>query len=78
MIEAKPRQLWCQKCEKWFDRDMVAVMNISRKGWLRFDHSKGEAGEAMVQEPSKEVVILRVDASKSISKRTNLTCPQKI
>ncbi|HVB12866.1 MAG TPA: transposase [Nitrososphaerales archaeon] len=67
---SKPRQLWCQKCEKWFDRDMVAVMNISRRGWLKFDHSpqKGDAGEAMVQEPSKEAVILRVDASKSISK----------
>jgi len=72
---AKSRQLWCQKCEKWFDRDQVAVMNISRKGWLRFDHSKGEAVEAMVQEPSKEVVILRVDASKSIPMRTSLTCP---
>ena len=53
---ARARQLWCQKCEKWFDRDLVAVMNISRRGWLRFDHSsnKGGAGEAMVQEPSKE------------------------
>jgi putative transposase len=67
---AKPRELWCHKCQKWFDRDLVAVMNISRKGWLKFDHSpqKGEACETMVQEPSKEVVILRVDASKSISK----------
>ena len=63
---AKPRQLWCQKCGKWFDRDLVAVMTISSKGWLRFDHSKGEAGEAMVQEPSKEAVIMRADASKSI------------
>jgi putative transposase len=24
------RQLWCQKCERWDDRDLVAVMNIIR------------------------------------------------
>jgi putative transposase len=72
------RKLWCQKCGKWFDRDMVAVMNISNKGWLMFDHSKGEAGEAMVQESNREVAILRVDVSKSIPKRTSLTCLQKI
>jgi hypothetical protein len=41
-------------------------MNISHRGWLRFVQSdeKGEAGEAMVQESNKEVVILKVDASK--------------
>jgi hypothetical protein len=39
-------------------------MNISYKGWLRFRQSKGEAGEAMVQEPHKEGVLLKVDASK--------------
>jgi putative transposase len=59
------RELWCNKCGKWRDRDVVAVMNISRKGWLRFRQSlKGEAGEAMVQEPRKEGVLLKVDASK--------------
>lgn len=58
------RQLWCQKCKKWKDRDVVAVMNISYRGWLRFRQSKGEAGEAMVQEPRTEGVILQVDASK--------------
>ena len=36
------RQLWCKKCGKWFDRDTVAVMNISRKGWVRFAHSSKE------------------------------------
>jgi putative transposase len=35
------RQLWCQKCERWEDRDLVAVMNISRRAWLRFGHAKG-------------------------------------
>jgi len=60
------RELWCEKCRRCLDRDVVAVMNISYKGWLRFDHSEGEAGEAMVQEPKSkgDVVILKVDASK--------------
>jgi hypothetical protein len=39
-------------------------MNISYRGWLRFRQSKGEAGEAMVQEPREEGVLLKVDASK--------------
>ena len=52
-------------------------MNISCKGWLRFDHSKGEAGEAMVQESNKGVVILEVDASKSISNGKSLTRPRR-
>ncbi|MGA2875106.1 MAG: transposase [Nitrososphaerales archaeon] len=64
----KKRQLWCGKCKKWEDRDGVAVMNISRRGWLRFRQSKGEASDAMVQEPRKEGVILQVDASKLSSR----------
>ncbi len=40
-------------------------MNISRKGWLRFrQSSKGEADQAVVQEPEKTTAILKVDASK--------------
>jgi putative transposase len=58
------RQLWCKKCEKWFYRDYVAVMNISRMRWVRFAHSKGIGIEAMVQEPEKTTVILRVDPMK--------------
>ncbi len=64
------RQLWCKVCKRWWDRDVAAVLNISRRGWLRFDHSKGEAGEAVRGNPQeegsswKEPVILRVDASK--------------
>ena len=57
------RDLWCDKCERWFDRDMVAVMNISRRGWVRFAQLKGEAGEAM-RGNLTQTVILRVDASK--------------
>ena len=64
---ARKRQLWCEKCKKWSDRDVVAVMNISYRGWLRFSQSKGEAREAMVQEPRNEGVLLQVDASKLMS-----------
>ncbi len=61
------RQLWCDVCKRWRDRDLVAVLNISRRGWLRFDHSpkEGGAAEAMKRNPDvdAEPVILRVDAS---------------
>ena len=60
----RKRELWCDECKKWKDRDVVAVMNISYRGWLRFRQSKGGAVEAMVQEPRKEGAILKVDASK--------------
>ena len=71
------RELWCGKCRKWRDRDLIAVMNISYRGWLRFRQSKGEAGEAMVQEPREEGVLLRVDASKlsRCNRVTELTAP---
>ncbi len=63
------RQLWCEVCKRWRDRDLVAVLNISRRGWLRFDRSskEGEAGEAVRGNLGHygEPVILRVDASKS-------------
>jgi putative transposase len=65
------RQLWCVKCKKWSDRDVVAVMNISYRGWLRFSQSKGEAFEAMVQERGGSMVplLLKVDASKLSSRQ---------
>ncbi|MDA4135852.1 MAG: transposase [Thaumarchaeota archaeon] len=62
------RQLWCEGCKRWDDRDLVAVMNISRRGWVRFAQSQGqgEAGEAVKGDPEggRPQVILRVDASK--------------
>jgi len=61
---AHKRQLWCNVCKRWLDRDVIVVMNISYRGWLRFRQSKGEAGEAMIQEPEKTTAILQVDASK--------------
>jgi putative transposase len=68
---AHKRQLWCQKCKRWFDRDVVAVMNISHKGWLRFGQSnKWEAVEVMVQERGLfPPPILKVDASKLSTSR---------
>ena len=64
----RARQLWCPKCERWLDRDLVAVMNISRKGWVRFAHPKGGAVEAMRGNQTMPV-ILRVDVSKGSVKR---------
>ncbi len=60
------RQLWCQRCERWDDRDLIAEMNISHRGWVRFAQSKGGAGEAVRGNPEgrRQQVILRVDASK--------------
>ena len=57
------RKLWCQQCRTVFDRDYVAVVNIARRGLLRFDRSKGEASEAMVS-----VFNPSVDASKLTSR----------
>jgi putative transposase len=62
------RLLWCEKCARWMDRDLVAVLNISHRGPVRFARSstEGEAGEAMKRnaEHEEEPLILRVDASK--------------
>ena len=62
------RQLWCRTCGRWMDRDLVAVLNISRRGRVRFARSstEGEASEAVKgnAEHVGEPLILRVDASK--------------
>jgi putative transposase len=62
------RQLWCEKCGRWADRDIVAVLNVSHRGRLRFDRSsrQGEANETVKGNAEQgEPLILRVDASKS-------------
>jgi len=64
------RQLWCDQCKKWMDRDVVAAMNLSIKGLARFASSEGLADEAMKWNLERDPVILRVDASK-------LTCRRK-
>lgn len=72
------RQLWCDHCQKWMDRDVVAAMNIAKKGAEVFQRSKGDAGEAMKGNPTT-AVILRVDASKlsSINRRLDRTLTSK-
>ena len=45
------------------DRDLVAVLNISYRGWLRFDHSKGAGSEAVTGNETTPL-ILRVDPAK--------------
>jgi hypothetical protein len=51
------------------DRDVVAAMNVARKGAEAFQRSKGLAGEAMKGNVEKEPLILRVDASKLTLRR---------
>lgn len=68
--DIQTRNLSCDTCKKRWDRDVVAVMNQSLRGWIKFIHSKGPAHEAMIQESRSAVVttdpvILRVDAGKS-------------
>ena len=64
------RKLWCGKCRAVMDRDVVAAVNLSRRGRLRFDRSRalyglqGGAVEAVKGNPTP-TVILRVDALKS-------------
>lgn len=65
------RQLWCPKCKRWHDRDIVAAINLSLKGraFLSsdgkgvFERPKGIAGEA-VKGNADMPLILRVDAMK--------------
>jgi putative transposase len=62
------RKVWCSNCKRSMDRDVVASLNISYKGWSRFCHPRGLPAEAMIQEPFVEEipqqVILKVDGSK--------------
>jgi transposase len=54
------------------DRDVVAVMNVARRGGEVFHRSEGLAGEAMVQEPGMPV-ILKVDAGKLTFRRMSIS-----
>jgi putative transposase len=64
-------KLWCSKCRIVMDRDMVAVVNLARRGRVRFARSRppipleaqGGAGEAMKGNPTP-TVIPGVDAPK--------------
>jgi putative transposase len=64
------RKLWCGNCRIVMDRDMVAAINLVRRGRVRFARSRppiieaqGRAGEAMKGNPTP-TVIPGVDAPK--------------
>jgi putative transposase len=73
------RELWCQSCKVWIDRDVNAAIVLSQRGLARFASSlpkpkscshepleaeeKGLASEAVMRNGTK-TPILRVDASK--------------
>ena len=64
------RKLWCGKCRVVMDRDMVAAINLARRGRVRFARSRpliieaqGRAVEAMKGNPTP-TVIPGVDAPK--------------
>jgi len=69
------RRLWCGRCCVMMDRDVVAAVNLSRRGWLRFDHSRARKGleggavEAMRGNPTP-TVILGDDALKLTDRTT--------
>jgi len=68
-VDRRTRQLWCDYCKRWMDRDVVAAMNVGMKGAEVFQRSKGLAGEAMKGNVRNEPLILRVDASKLAFRR---------
>jgi putative transposase len=43
---AHARMLWCQKCKVWMDRDVIASLNLSKRGLSRFASSRPQSGEA--------------------------------
>src|SRR5436189_980794 len=65
------RKLWCSNCRTVMDRDMVAAVNLARRGRVRFARSRppipleaqGRAGEAVKGNPTP-TVIPGVDAPK--------------
>jgi transposase len=42
---AHARMLWCQRCKVWTDRDVVAALNLSKRGLSRFASSRPRSGE---------------------------------
>ncbi len=59
------RKLLCINCKKSMDRDVVAALNISYKGWSRFCHPRGLSDEAMKRNVENlKPLILEVDGSK--------------
>ncbi|MGB9002419.1 MAG: transposase, partial [Nitrosotalea sp.] len=62
------RKLWCINCKRTMDRDVVAALNISYKGWSRFCHPRGLSDEAMKRNvETLQPLILGVDGSKLVA-----------
>ena len=75
------RKLWCGNCRVVMDRDMVAAVNLARRGRVRFARSRppiieaqGRAVEAMKGNPTP-TVIPGVDAPKLTQPNKELTEP---
>ncbi|MGB6463812.1 MAG: zinc ribbon domain-containing protein [Nitrosotalea sp.] len=59
------RKLWCTNCKRVMDRDVVAALNISYKGWSKFCHPRGLSDETMSGNVENlQPLILGVDGSK--------------
>ncbi len=59
------RKLWCTNCKRVMDRDIVAALNISYKGWSRFCHPRGLPNEVMSGNSGNlQPVILGINGSK--------------
>ncbi|MBM5805013.1 MAG: IS200/IS605 family element transposase accessory protein TnpB [Candidatus Verstraetearchaeota archaeon] len=76
LLNGRNRMLWCISCGMKADRDVVAVINQSRRGRVRFARSlptdkgaKGGAVEAVMGNPTT-TVILGVDALKLSHQKT--------
>ena len=81
------RKLLCNNCKKSMNRDVVASLNISYKGWLRFIHPRGDTGEGQsdtfesAMSESRllnydSLVIRILDVSKSGSRQNQVTLRQ--
>lgn len=72
------RDLWCESCKRRLDRDVVAVMNQSLRGWERLTHSKGVANEVMKNNVENALpLIFRADATKLCCSNYNITIEPK-
>ncbi|MDE1728643.1 MAG: transposase [Thaumarchaeota archaeon] len=56
------RELWCESCQRWLDRDVVAIINQSLPGLSRFDSSKVDANKVVKRNMENMPLILQVDA----------------
>lgn len=73
------RDLWCESCQRRMDRDVVAVMNQSIRGWERLTHSKGVASEVMKNNVEDVLpLVFRADATNSCCNLYNMMMNQSL